>query len=244
MMNGMKFSRRNETSLNFFGEGFMNNMKNGTGIFLLLCFGFLCFSACSVGLFPSKDPWYAQHYIIMQDFEWDTYKTLSETAKTQFQELFWKVRDPQAQQIFQSRLKVATESFKKENSSTPWNTDRGRIFLLHGKPAELRYVEDTSMGGRDYTSTITSPQRAQVNVDRSGEDIGARMSELWVYPFKGYLINYKFDFSQPRQWKLSTNMSESAYRDEFELNSRVMTYRIIDVEKYKAQLEELKKIKE
>jgi hypothetical protein len=83
-----------------------------------------------------------------------------------------------------------------------------------------------------------------VNVDRSGEDIGARMSELWVYPFKGYLINYKFDFSQPRQWKLSTNMSESAYRDEFELNSRVMTYRIIDVEKYKAQLEELKKIKE
>jgi GWxTD domain-containing protein len=229
---------------NFFKEGFMKDVKKWMGISLLLCFSFLCFSACSVGLFPSKDPWYAKHYIIMQDFEWGTYKTLSPAAKTQFQELFWKVRDPQAQQIFQSRLKVATESFKKESSSNPWNTDRGRIFLLHGKPAELRYVEDTSMGGRDYTSLITTPEKTQVNVDRSGEDIAARMSEVWVYPHKGVLINYQFDFKQPRQWKLSTNMSDSAFRDEFELQSRVVTFRIMDVEKYKEQLEELKKIKE
>jgi len=222
----------------------MNDVKKWMGISLLLCFGFLCLSACSVGLFPSKDPWYAKHYIIMQDFEWDTYKALSQAAKTQFQELFWKVRDPQAQQIFQSRLKVATASFKKESSSNPWNTDRGRILLLHGKPAELRYVEDTSMGGRDYTSTITTPEKTQVNVERSGEDIAARMSEVWVYPYKGVLINYQFDFKQPRQWKLSTNMADSAFRDEFELHSRVVTYRIMDVEKYKKQLEELKKIKE
>ncbi len=223
----------------------MSDEKKRIGIFLLLCLGFLCFSACSVGLFPSKDPWYAKHYIIMQDFEWDTYKALSPTAKAQFQELFWKVRVPQAQQIFQNRLKVATESFKRESSSTPWNTDRGRIFLLHGRPAEVRYVENTNLGGRTLVSDITAAEvGAGRNVDRSKEDIAARMSELWVYPFKGYLINYQFDFSQPRQWKLSPNMSESAYRDEFELHSRVTTYRIVDVEKYKKQLEELKNIKE
>lgn len=220
----------------------MSEEKKRIGIFLLLCLGFLCFSACSIGLMPSKDPWYAQHYIIMQGFEWDTYKALSPAAKAQFQELFWKVRDPQARQIFESRLKVATESFKKESSSNPWNTDRGRIFLLHGKPAELRYVEDTSMGGRMISSEVQ--ERIQENVNRSREDIAARMSEVWVYPFKGYMVNYQFDFRQPRQWKLSTNMSESAYRDEFELYSRTVTYRIIDVEKYKQQLEELKKIKE
>lgn len=219
--------------------------KKRMGTLLLLCFSFLCLSACSMGLLPSKDPWYAKHYIIMQGFEWDTYKTLSPAAKTQFQELFWKVRDPQAQQIFMQRLKVATESFKRESASTPWNTDRGRIFLLHGKPAEVRYVENTDLGGR---TAISETARAELgagrDVDRSKEDIGAMMSELWVFPYKGYLINYRFDFSRPRQWKLSPNMSESAYREEFESHSRVMTYRIIDVEKYKEQLEELKKIKE
>ncbi len=230
---------------NFFMEGPMEVGKKWMGVLLLLCFSFLCFSACSVGIFPSKDPWYAKHYIIMQEFEWDTYKVLSPAAKTQFQELFWKVRDPQAQQIFMERLKVATESFKKESSSRPWNTDRGRIFLLHGKPAELRYVDNTDLGGTTYVSeTLAEQIGAGKNIDRSGEDIAARKSELWVYPFKGYLVNYQFDFSQPRQWKLSPNMSESAYREEFEKHSRVVTYRIIDVEKYKEQLEELKKIKE
>jgi GWxTD domain-containing protein len=226
-------------------EGPMKVSKKWIGISLLLCFSFLCFSACSVGIFPSKDPWYAKHYIIMQSFEWDTYKVLSPAAKTQFQELFWKARDPQAQQIFMERLKVATASFKKESSNRPWNTDRGRIFLLHGKPAEVRYVENTDLGGR---TAISETARAELgagrDVDRSKEDIGAMMSELWVYPYKGYLINYQFNFSQPRQWRLSPNMSESAYREEFEDHSRVMTYRIIDVDKYKEQLEELKKIKE
>ncbi|MBN1271083.1 MAG: GWxTD domain-containing protein [Candidatus Aminicenantes bacterium] len=218
-----------------------NNKTWGESAFII-GFALLVLGACSIGLFPSKDPWYAQHYIIMQDFEWDTYKELFPSAKTQFQELFWKVRHPQAQEIFSSRLKIATESFKKESSSNPWNTDRGRILLLHGSPAEVRYSENTNLGGKTYTSGVQ--ERIEANVDRSSEDISARQSEVWVYPYRSVIIRYQFDFVQPRQWKLSVNMYESAFREEFESQSRNVTYEIMDVEEYKEKLEELKKIKE
>jgi GWxTD domain-containing protein len=220
----------------------MKNNKTWKVNAFFICFAFLVLGACSIGLFPSKDPWYAQHYIIMQDFEWNTYKELSSSAKTQFQDLFWTVRHPQAQEMFSSRLKVATESFKKESSGNPWNTDRGRILLLHGSPAEVRYSENTNLGGRAYTSSVQ--ERTEANVDRLGEDISARRSEIWVYPYGSVVIRYQFDFVQPRQWKLSPNMYESAFRQEFETHSRNVTYEIMDVEKYKEKLEELKKIKE
>jgi hypothetical protein len=81
------------------------------------------------------------------------------------------------------------------------------------------------------------------NVDRSKEDIAARMSELWVYPYRSNFITYQFDFVPPKSMKLSTNISDSQFRGELELYSRVAIYRILDVKKYLEQLEELKKIK-
>jgi hypothetical protein len=70
------------------------------------------------------------------------------------------------------------------------------------------------------------------------------MSEIWIYPFKSYYITYQFDFVLPRGMKLSVNLSESQFRGELELNSREVTYAIIDVERYQEQLEELKKIEQ
>lgn len=215
--------------------------KRMFGILLIICF-----SACSVKLMPSKDPWYAQHYIIMQDFEWDIYKELSPEGKTKFQELFWTVRDPKARELFESRLAVVTKTFKTESRHMPWNTDRGRIFLLNGNPAEVRYADNTDIGGLEIVSTREEGAGVMsgVNVDRSGEDIGARQAELWVYPFRSYRITYQFNFSQPRQWKLNPKMSESAFREELELYNRQVTYGVLDMDKYREKLEELKKIEQ
>ncbi len=204
----------------------------------------LCLSACSIKLLPSKDKWYTMHYIIMQEFEWKVYKELSPAGREQFQVLFWEVRDPMAQEIFSTRLDYVMKNFKKESSSRPWATDRGRIYLLNGNPVEIRYVDNTNLGGRTIVSSDTAAATgAGRNVNRSKEDIDARMSELWVYPYRGNFITYQFNFVQPKSMKQNINMSDSQYRGELELYSRVMIYRIIDMEGYLERLEELKKIK-
>lgn len=215
----------------------MKFRKKVFGIFLIICF-----SACSIKLMPSKDPWYAQHYIIMQDFEWEVYKELSPEGKTKFQELFWTVRDPKARELFESRVDFVTKTFKTESRHMPWNTDRGRIYLLNGNPAEVRYADNTDIGSLEVVSTREGGGLVNVEVDRSGEDIGARQAELWVYPFRSYRITYQFNFSRPRQWKLNPNMSESAFREELELYNRQVVYGVIDMKQYQKQLEELKKI--
>jgi GWxTD domain-containing protein len=219
-------------------EGNMDFNKKWIGILLILCF-----SACSVNLMPSKDPWYAKHYMIMQNFEWDTYKALSAEGKAQFQELFWKVRDPRARATFEHRLEFVTKNFKTESRYTPWNTDRGRIYLLNGNPAEIRYETNDDIGG--ITIVPTGGEGGGilggVNRERSNESISARQAELWVYPYRSYRITYQFSFSQPRQWKLNPKMSESSFREELELYCRQVVYGIIDVKKYREQLELLEK---
>lgn len=217
----------------------MNFNKKWIGIFLLLCF-----AACSVKLMPSKDPWYAKHYFIMHDFEWDVYKALSSAGKAQFQELFWKVRDPKSRATFEHRLEYVTKNFKTESRYTPWNTDRGRIYLLCGNPAEVRYADNDDIGGITVVPTggEGGGVLGGVNRERSNESISARQAELWVYSYRNYRITYQFNFSQPRQWKLSPKMSESAFREELELYNRQVTYGIVDVKKYRKQLEELKNI--
>jgi GWxTD domain-containing protein len=216
----------------------MNFNKKWIGILLVFCF-----SACSVSLMPSKDPWYAKHYYIMQDFEWDAYKNLSDEGKAQFQELFWKVRDPKSREIFEQRLEYVTKTFKTESRHMPWNTDRGRIYLLVGNPAEIRYATNEDIGGITVVPTggEGGGVLGGVNRERSNESIGARQAELWVYPFRSYRITYQFNFSQPRQWKLNPKMSESAFREEMELYCRQVVYGVIDVKKYREQLETLEK---
>jgi len=206
----------------------------------IVIFLLLCLTACSIKLFPSKDEWYAKHFIVMQDFERKTYKKLSPAGKQKFQELFWTVRNPEAEIIFMGRLDYVIENFKKENHSHPWSTDRGRIYLLNGSPAEIRHLE--SIGG----VLVGSGRRRGTQVDLGKQDVGGRLFELWIYPVHPYIVyrvTYQFSFSPPRQWKLDSQLSESTYIGELERYSREVTYEIIDVEKYREQLEELKRIK-
>jgi len=177
--------------------------------------------ACGIRLEPSKDAWYSRHYIVMQDFEKDIYVKLSAEAKAQFQNGFWAFRSTAARGEFETRLSYVMMAFKRENSQQPWNTDRGRIYLLNGSPVAIDYQENS------YA--------------RSDEDIGARSGEVWTYTYGKYLVSYLFSFSKPAEWRLLDRMTGNQFRGELEARSREEDYGISDLEAYKAELEKLKK---
>jgi GWxTD domain-containing protein len=177
--------------------------------------------ACGIRLEPSKDVWYSQHYIVMQDFEKDIYVKLFAEAKVQFQNRFWAFRSPAAMGEFETRLSYVMTAFKRENSQQPWNTDRARIYLLNGSPVSIDYQENS------YA--------------RSNEDIGARSGEAWTYTYDKYLVTYLFTFRKPAEWRLLDRMTGNQFRGELEARSREEDYGISDLEAYKAELEKLKK---
>jgi GWxTD domain-containing protein len=190
--------------------------------------------ACGVRLAPSQDAWYIQHYIVMQNFERDVYAKLSAEAKVQFQNRFWAFRSPAAKGEFETRLSYAMTAFKKENSQQPWNTDRARIYILNGSPASIDYQQNDAWAGG-----VVSDSRFQP--DRSNEDIGARMGEVWTYTYGKFLVSYVFTFRKPAEWRLLDRMTGNQFRDELEARSREKDYGVSDLEAYKAELEKLKK---
>jgi GWxTD domain-containing protein len=207
--------------------------------------GFLCFllAACGLQMSPSKDPWYAQHYYIMQDFEQQAYKSLSSAAKLEFPKLFWEARVPQSKQEFDNRMAVINETFKKENSRQPWNTDRARVYLLNGKPDQVEYKQNDNwpMGIKEQAGGGA----AGVD-DRSGEDVSANQAEEWTFRYKGFLVKYIFRFSRPNSWlsRQASNIESNRYLGELELQNKLQTYGIVDEKQYREKLEALKAIKE
>jgi GWxTD domain-containing protein len=209
----------------------------------LVVLGFLCFllAACGIQLSPSKDAWYAQHYFIMQDFERTAYKSLSPAAKLEFQALFWEVRAPVSKQEFEKRIDYITSNFKKENFKQPWNTDRARVFLLNGNPAQIDYKQNNDWAMR----VVAGGGNPTITDDRSGEDVGANLAEVWTFPYDKFLINYIFSFSKPNSWVLNpATFQGNRYLGELELQNKLQTYGIVDEKQYKEKLEALKAIKE
>jgi GWxTD domain-containing protein len=190
--------------------------------------------ACGIRLEPSKDAWYSQRYIVMQDFEKDIYVKLSAEAKVQFQNGFWAFRSTAARGEFETRLSYVMTAFKRENSQQPWNTDRARIYLLNGSPVAIDYQENGAWDG----GVISDPRYQS---DRSNEDIGARYGEVWTYTYGKYLVSYLFGFRKPAEWRLLDRMTGNQFRGELEARSREEDYGISDLEAYKAELEKLKK---
>jgi GWxTD domain-containing protein len=210
--------------------------------------GFLCFllAACGLQMSPSKDPWFAQHYYIMQDFEQQAYKSLGPTAKLEFQKLFWEVRAPQSKLEFDGRMAVINETFKKENARQPWNTDRSRVYLLNGKPAQVEYKQNDNWAigtGRQQND----PTKGAASVDdRTGEDVSANQAEEWTFRFNNFLVKYVFQFSRPNSWlsRQASNIESNRYLGELELQNKLQTYGIVDEKQYKEKLEALKAIQE
>lgn len=200
----------------------------------------LILESCGINFLPSKDVWYAQHYFIMQDFERAAYKALSVEGKKEFQSLFWEARRPESKNVFLARLDFIMKAFKKENSRQPWNTDRSRVYLLNGNPESIEYKQNDYWAMQVQEAAGVSYQAT----DRSKEDVQARTAEVWTYRYDKYLIEYVFNFIPPSEWKLSpATFSGNRYLGEFENWSKKQTYAIIDIDRYTADLENLKKIK-
>jgi GWxTD domain-containing protein len=208
-----------------------------------LVFIILLAAGCGLQLSPSKDPWFAQHYYIMQDFERAAYKNLCLVAKLEFQMLFWEVRTPISKQEFDKRMGYIADNFKKENFRKPWNTGRARVYLLNGRPAEIDSRQNDS-----WTIQNVGAQRGSGQVvgggDRFGEDVGGNWAEIWTYPFGQFILNYVFTFSRPNSWKINTTAFQgNRYIGQFELKNKLETYSIVDENAYKEKLEALKAIK-
>ena len=196
-------------------------------------------AACSMAMMPSKDPWYAQHYFIMQDFERDAYRSLSEAGKLEFQKLFWEARPEDARKVFDSRLAYIELNFKRENFEQPWNTDRARVYLLNGKPAHIDERQNDEWGMK-----VPVGVPGGVSTDRANEDVGASTVEVWSYPFENQVVEYGFLFQQPNKWKQSQGGArESRYLGGLELQNKTSVYGVADEEDYKQKLAALKAVK-
>jgi GWxTD domain-containing protein len=213
-------------------------MKATKIIALILVGSFL--AACGVNMLPSRDPWYAQHYFVMQDYERSAYRALSDNARLEFQKLFWEARSPEVKKLFDARMDYIAANFKNENFKQPWNTDRARVYLLNGNPASIEYSQnnDWSMTFHQGSST------ASVATSRSGEDIQATTLEVWSYPYDRFIVNYGFYFDPPNKWRAVTMSAGGArFIGELELNNKMAVWGALNPDAYFRKLEELKTIK-
>ncbi len=213
-------------------------MKNVAILFLVLAIT----AACGVNMMPSKDPWYAQQYFIMQNYERDVYRSLTEAGKLEFQKLFWEARPADSKKEFDNRLAYIAQNFKKENFEQPWNTDRARVYLLNGNPANIeQHVNDNWTMQVKIREGETGFESADA---RTGEDITATTLEVWAYNYQNQIVYYGFTFQPPSKWR-QAQISVGAYRymGELELWSKTVTYGLTDEAKYKQKLEELRVIK-
>jgi GWxTD domain-containing protein len=187
-----------------------------------------------------KDNWYAQHYFLMQDFERKAYKGLTANGKLEFQKVYWEFRTAAQKEEFDRRIAYIMPTFKNENSSQPWNTDRARIYLLNGRPAGVdQRQNDAWTSQRVPPGAMTGGSR-----DRSGEDIQGSTLEIWSYPYDRRVCEYAFTFQPPNKWvQVQISASGGRYIQGLEKRSRVETWGPSDEEAYKARLAELKAIK-
>jgi GWxTD domain-containing protein len=214
----------------------MRKMKKIIGLVLAAAF----LIGCGASLLPSRDPWYAMHYFLMQDYERGAYRSLSDNGRLEFQKLFWGSRAPEARKLFDARMEYILDNFKKENFTQPWNTDRARVYLLHGNPASIEYSQN------DNWAMSISPGRPTSNnaTSRSGEDIQATTTEVWTYPYEKFMVVYGFRFEPPNKWRAATmSAGGSRFIGEFEQANKTTVWAALNPEAYARKLEELKTIK-
>jgi len=199
-------------------------------------------AGCGVNALPSKDSWYAQHYFLMQDFERNIYRGLTDNGRLEFQKVFWAERPAAAKAEFDRRVAYCEENFRRENSKQPWNTDRGRVFLLNGKPASVEYSQNDNWG-MQTPAGAGATGAAGVNA-RSGEDIQATTLEMWSYPYEQYLVAYAFSFQPPNKYRAVTATTGGGARfvGELEMKRRPPFWAPKDPPGYARKREELKTI--
>jgi GWxTD domain-containing protein len=208
----------------------------GFGVLGAIVLSVLAGAAGASAAIPKKDVWYTQHYMIMQDFERKLYRDLSEEGRKGFQDLFWAARTAEARAKFKARMDFVSMNYKTENRNQPWNTDRGRTYLLNGPPASIDYDQRVDLAS---IGALSGPPR---DVASSNEDVAANRAELWMYPHEAFFIRYTFYFVQPNQWRI-TQTTGSRYLGDLEKFHKTVTFGIVDEAKYKQDLALLEKKK-
>jgi len=206
----------------------------------------LMLAACGINFIPSKDDWYAMHYYVMQDYEWQTYKQLGPTARLEFQKLFWTVRSPYAEDEFNKRLEYCRKTFKRENARQPFNVDRAHVYLLNGPPSQVIFQQNDAWGVQTANPSAASAGQFSTGTnDRTNEDVSANTAETWTYPAGNRLVNYVFQYRSPNGWLLrQSSTDEGRYRGALELYNKNGFFAVSDPAAYQQKLEALKAMKE
>jgi GWxTD domain-containing protein len=206
----------------------------------------LMLASCGINLMPSKDGWYAKHYYVMQDYEWQIYKAIGPTARLEFQKMFWTVRSGYAKDEFDKRVEYCLKNYKRENSRQPFNVDKAHIYILNGPPSQVTYAANDAWGASSAAPTAANGGQFSTGIsDRTNEDVSANSAEVWTYPVGNRLVNYVFQFRSPNSWVLQQSTAdEGRYRGQLELYNKNGFYAVEDVAAYKQKLEALKAIKE
>lgn len=209
---------------------------------IVLAAAALVLTGCAMNMLPTKDPWYAKHFFIMQDFERKAYSEMSEAGRLEFQKIFWTERTPAARVEFDKRLVYIEQNFRRENSAQPWNTDRARVYLLNGSPASLEYTQNDNWA-MQTTGGAAMTGAAGVN-SRANEDIQANTLEVWSYPYQQFLVAYAFSFQPPNKWKAVTMTAGGArYIGDLEQMNKMTQWGPKDPDAYVRKLDELKAIR-
>jgi len=125
----------------------------------ILFVALLIFSSCQYyELEKNLKPEYAEFYnkirYIITQKEKKIFLELPDSEKKNFQEEFWKKRDPfpetkenEFKTIYFNRIEEANELFFGEGRPG-WSTDRGRIYILYGSPTSKRTHSHPSYNNR------------------------------------------------------------------------------------------------
>ncbi len=142
----------------------------------------------------------------MQDYERTLYRTLSEEpASSGFRSFSGRPAIPMPIKLFQERLDFIVKAYKRRrNADQPWNTDRGRIYILNG-PGRRRHRPEHGLGGRSLQGAATGAWA----VDRNNEDVQAFRTEIWTYSVRSQYAKYVFVFRAPNESGLSAAAVEN-----------------------------------
>lgn len=117
-------------------------------------------AAAPAPLTPEQKKWLEQDVdAIISDYERKAFLSLKNASdRDKFIDAFWEDRDPtpgtkrnEYREEYETRMKYVLENFGHESSIPAWKTDRGKVYLLLGKPGfRKRFPADNGMWPVDF----------------------------------------------------------------------------------------------
>jgi GWxTD domain-containing protein len=180
---------------------------------LFICLGPSCSTSPGINIDqgPSFGPLFDQVRLIMTDEEIKIWKSLPDiSAREEFIDEFWKVRDPdpgtdenEAKEEFEERVHYANmwfgtfnprrgleaESEAEQGSRRGWNEDRGRIYIVLGPPDIIQFL---------------GPDTEQISFDGTRIRPGTEQwtIEQWIYD--RFRIAVMFSKSSGGAWRIDS----------------------------------------